>query len=321
MQGIVRQLRLRCSYANVVATLALFCALGGTSYAAVELSKGSVDSEHLRDRAVRGRHIDVDAVTSSRIEDGSILARDLRRGAVRWEDLANRSVTSAKVRNYSLLARDFRPGQLPSGPRGEAGEPGPPGPAGPPGEKGEPGVDGATGAPGAAGNPGPEGPAGPPGPPGGEGPPGPPGEQGDPGPAGLPGPALPEGLTVLSTSILAATWSNQPAAVTELLGSTRFRLRYDLSNATAARLVVNVVGAGAPTPAKLRLQYSTDLITWKYMDDVSDPSVNIDTTGLKVSGWTNLAPEARADVYLRVVGLDGNGSADPSLGLLQAQVR
>jgi hypothetical protein len=106
-----------------------------------------------------------------------------------------------------------------------------------------------------------------------------------------------------------------------LLGSTRFRLRYDLSNATAARLIVNVVAAGAPTPAKLRLQYSTDLLTWNYMDHVSGPSVDIDTTGLKVSGWTTLAPEARADVYLRVVGLDGNGSTDPSLGLLQTQIR
>jgi hypothetical protein len=303
MRGTMEQLRVRCSYANVVATLALFCALGGTSYAAVELSKGSVDSEHLREGAVRGRHIDLDAVTSSRIEDGSILSRDLRRGAVKWEDLANRSVTSAKVRNYSLLARDFRPGQLPAGPRGDAGEAGPPGAMGPPGQRGEPGVEGATGAPGTPGTPGPEGPVGPPGPP------------------GLPGPTLPEGLTVLSTSLLPPSWSNQPAAVTELLGSTRFRLKYDLSNATAARLIVNVVAAGAATPAKLRLQYSTDLLTWNYMDDVSGPSVDIDTTGLKVSGWTTLAPEARADVYLRVVGLDGNGSADPSLGLLQTQIR
>ncbi len=38
----MRRLSDRLSYANVVASVALFVALGGTSYAAVSLSRGSV---------------------------------------------------------------------------------------------------------------------------------------------------------------------------------------------------------------------------------------------------------------------------------------
>jgi hypothetical protein len=44
---------------NVVAYLALFVALGGTSYAAVDLPRDSVGSRELRDGSVRGRDLAV----------------------------------------------------------------------------------------------------------------------------------------------------------------------------------------------------------------------------------------------------------------------
>jgi len=48
----LRRLTDRLSYANVVATLALFVALGGASYAAVELPAGSVGVRQLKPKAV-----------------------------------------------------------------------------------------------------------------------------------------------------------------------------------------------------------------------------------------------------------------------------
>ena len=78
----MRQIRL--SYANVVATLALFAALGGSSYAAI-------------------------AVTGAQVRDGSLTGRDVR----------NSSLTGKDVRNQSLLAQDFRAGQLPPARRAE----------------------------------------------------------------------------------------------------------------------------------------------------------------------------------------------------------
>lgn len=51
-QSVGRRLREKLSYANVVATLALFVALGGASYAAVTLPAGSVGDKQLRNGAI-----------------------------------------------------------------------------------------------------------------------------------------------------------------------------------------------------------------------------------------------------------------------------
>ena len=82
----------RLTYANVMSTVAVFIALGGTSVAAVQLTKNSVKS----------RHIARNAVDSNKVKDGS------------------------------LRAKDFRRGELKAGPAGPQGPAGPAGPAGPP---------------------------------------------------------------------------------------------------------------------------------------------------------------------------------------------
>jgi hypothetical protein len=74
----------RPSHATVVAYLALFVALGGSSYAAVTLKRNSVKSENI----------------------------------------AKNAVTSPKVKNGSLLFRDFKAGQLPAGVQGPKGDKG-----------------------------------------------------------------------------------------------------------------------------------------------------------------------------------------------------
>ena len=108
----------RFTYANVVATMALFIALGGSSYAAVQLSAGSVQSRHIKN------------------------------GQVKTADLANGAVTTAKVADGSLLGADFARGQLLAGPQG---------PRGLPGAGGVQGDAGATGLTGAKGDKGDEG--------------------------------------------------------------------------------------------------------------------------------------------------------------------
>jgi hypothetical protein len=71
--GILRSVRPRLSYANVVASLALFIALGGVSYAVVELPAGSVGSAQLRDGAVLPRALGFPlhaaSVTDNKVED------------------------------------------------------------------------------------------------------------------------------------------------------------------------------------------------------------------------------------------------------------
>ena len=118
---------------NLVSYLALFVALGGTSYAAVTLPRNSVGSAQLQ----------------------------------------NNAVTSGKVRDHSLLAKDFRAHQLPAGPQGQAGPAGPQGARGPAGAAGPQGASGGTGPAGPQGATGPAGPQGDAGATGSQGPAGP----------------------------------------------------------------------------------------------------------------------------------------------------
>jgi hypothetical protein len=98
------------------------------------------------------------------------------------------------------------------------------------------------------------------------------------------------------------------------------RTQLDLTGASAVRLTVVMRVAGTAT-AKLRAQYSTDQVNWYYFDGVTGPSVNVNAVGLQVSGWVNLANAAKQDVYIRLVGLDGNGATDPRFALITLQFR
>lgn len=62
--------RPRLTYANVVASLALFAALGGVSYAATTLPKSSVGTEQIQAEAVRTGKIADDAVTAVKLAQG-----------------------------------------------------------------------------------------------------------------------------------------------------------------------------------------------------------------------------------------------------------
>jgi hypothetical protein len=105
--------------ANAIAYVALFVALGGSSYAAVRLTPGSVGT------------------------------RALAKGAVTNANLAKNSVTSTNVANGSLTKSDFKSGVLGgsgavSADKGAKLAAGPAGPQGEPGPRGAPGHDGGA---------------------------------------------------------------------------------------------------------------------------------------------------------------------------------
>ncbi len=120
MRGRLKELWGKPGFANVVALVALFIALGGVSYAAIQIPKNSVGTKQLKKNAVN----------------------------------------SAKVRNRSLLAADFKKGQLPRGATGAAGVTGSTGATGPAGTTGLTGAAGPTGSAGEAGTTGATGTAG-----------------------------------------------------------------------------------------------------------------------------------------------------------------
>jgi hypothetical protein len=101
---MLSKLRSRLTYANVMATVAVFLALGGSSYAALRVG-----------------------------------SRQLVDNSVRTKDIRNNDVRSKDVRNSTLLKRDFKPGQLPAGPTGPRGLQGLKGDKG---DRGDPGISG-----------------------------------------------------------------------------------------------------------------------------------------------------------------------------------
>jgi hypothetical protein len=77
MTRVLAGVRARTTYANVTATLALFIALGGTTYAAATLPHNSVGSSQLKSNAVTASKIRAGAVASSEIKDRSITLGDI----------------------------------------------------------------------------------------------------------------------------------------------------------------------------------------------------------------------------------------------------
>jgi hypothetical protein len=117
------------------------------------------------------------------------------------------------------------------------------------------------------------------------------------------------------------TWNNMPASLTNLLGGTTPGIKADLSGFTEARLVVRQASAGAAS-AELRVQYSTDESTWAYLDGGTGPAVEATAANTsKVSSWVTIEVAGRADVWLRVAGINGDGVTSPSFQNISLHVR
>ena len=79
----MNRMRARLTYANVMATLAVFVALGGTSYAIAQLPRDSVGAAQIRRGAVGVSELKARAVSSRTIRDRSVGLRDVSRSARR----------------------------------------------------------------------------------------------------------------------------------------------------------------------------------------------------------------------------------------------
>lgn len=91
------------TYANVVATIALFAALGGVSYAAATLPKNSVGTDQIQAKAVRTGKLAEDAVTASRLSQG-VRERIAAAGATSTAPSAPESVKHAVTADTAATA-------------------------------------------------------------------------------------------------------------------------------------------------------------------------------------------------------------------------
>jgi hypothetical protein len=84
---VIDTIRSRLTYANVVATAALFMALGGTSYAVFRVGSADVVDNSLRSRDLR---------------DGTVRGRDIRDRALRARDIGLDKLGSGVIKESTL---------------------------------------------------------------------------------------------------------------------------------------------------------------------------------------------------------------------------
>lgn len=113
------------------------------------------------------------------------------------------------------------------------------------------------------------------------------------------------------------TWTNQPAALTEFLGGTMHRAKLEFSDVSKIRFSARVNTQGV-SGAVLFLQYSTDESSWSTL---ATNQVSLLGTGTKVTAWEDLPAGAQGDVFVRIVGQGGNGTADPVIGNVILEAR
>ena len=103
--------RPKLNYANVVATIALFVALGGAAVAA-GLPKNSVGPKQLKPGAVTARALHRAAVTSGKIGPKAVTAGKLGANAVLPGNLGNGIISTAKLADSAVIAAKIRNGSV-----------------------------------------------------------------------------------------------------------------------------------------------------------------------------------------------------------------
>ena len=106
--AVLSSLRKRLSYSNVTATLALFIALGGTSYAVLNVDSGDVVNNSLRSADLRNN-----SVRSRDVRDRTLRGRDLKRnglggGAIKESTLERVPLADNAERVGGATASDLR---------------------------------------------------------------------------------------------------------------------------------------------------------------------------------------------------------------------
>ena len=109
---MLSRLRSKLTYANVVATVALFMVVTGIGFAVAALPKKSVGKKQLKNGAVSGKKIRKNAVTAPKIKAGAVGRSEIASGAVNTGKISNQSVTRSKIADSAIpLLGTLRTGQ------------------------------------------------------------------------------------------------------------------------------------------------------------------------------------------------------------------
>jgi len=109
----VKRLHIRKpSPALVIALIALFLSLGGTSYAAITLPAKSVGTAQLKTGAVTAGKIKTGAVTAGKIKTGAVTAAKIKSGAVTDATIQAGAVTGSKIQDGAVTGSKIQAGAV-----------------------------------------------------------------------------------------------------------------------------------------------------------------------------------------------------------------
>jgi hypothetical protein len=123
------------------------------------------------------------------------------------------------------------------------------------------------------------------------------------------------------------TWLSMPAAVTFFDNSTGFVTQADLTAYNQVRLIVNKQGTAGAASSKIILRYQltsgAPFTASSYSDiGTSEVSVAVNVANnILVSSWINMVSVAKDDVWVTIVGIDGDGTISPQFGNIYAEFR
>lgn len=100
------------SFANVISVMALFVALGGSSYAAVQLSKNSVGAKQIKKNAVRAAEINRNAVGASEVRSNAIAGADVADGSIGSLDIGDDAIGSGELSDNGVGASELAPNSV-----------------------------------------------------------------------------------------------------------------------------------------------------------------------------------------------------------------
>ena len=108
----MKQIRKRLTYANVVATLALFLVVaGGSAFAAGQLAKNSVGSKQIKKNAVTTAKVKKGAITGAKVKNGAITGAKINLSTLgkvptaARADEATRATSATTAANATAAAR------------------------------------------------------------------------------------------------------------------------------------------------------------------------------------------------------------------------
>jgi hypothetical protein len=107
VRTMLSRARKRLTFANTTSTLALFVALGGTSYAAITLPSNSVGKSQIRSAAVGQSEVAPNAVGRSELRTAAVYSPEIRTNGVGASEVRPSAIDSDELRDKGIEAGDL----------------------------------------------------------------------------------------------------------------------------------------------------------------------------------------------------------------------